>query len=116
MAEKSAYRSSRGDKILLNALRGRLLSVDFFRAHWLAVIGVVAMLLIYISNRYRCQTLMEEIQRLETQLEVVKTERIRLKSEYMSRIRESAMQQRVDSLRLGLRVAERPPFVVRQKK
>jgi hypothetical protein len=68
------------------------------------------MLMIYITNRYTCQTQMETIQRLEHELEVAKTERIREKSTYMSRIRESKMQQKVDSLRLGLTTQERPPY------
>lgn len=100
----------RVDSLMLRALHGRILSMDFFRRHWLPVLGVVAMLMIYITNRYTCQTQMETIQRLERELEVAKTERIREKSSYMSRIRESKMQQKVDSLRLGLTVQERPPF------
>ena len=56
---------------------------------------------------------METIQRLERELEVAKTERIREKSTYMSRIRESRMQHKVDSLRLGLTVQEQPPFRLR---
>lgn len=101
---------SANDSLMLRALHGRLLSTDFFRRHWLPVLGVVAMLMIYITNRYTCQTQMETIQRLERELEVAKTERIREKSTYMSRIRESKMQQKVDSLRLGLTVQERPPY------
>lgn len=102
--------SNRADTLLTDALHGRVLSTDFFRRHWLAVFGVVAMLMIYITNRYTCQTQMETIQRLERDLEVAKTERVREKSTYMSRIRESKMQARVDSLRLGLTVQEQPPF------
>lgn len=98
------------DSLMLRALHGRVLSTDFFRRHWLPVLGVVAMLMIYITNRYTCQTQMETIQRLERELEVAKTERIREKSTYMSRIRESKMQQRVDSLHLGITVQERPPY------
>lgn len=98
------------DSIVGDALHGRILSTDFFRRHWLAVFGVVAMLMIYITNRYTCQTQMETIQRLQKELEVAKTERVREKSSYMSRIRESRMQARVDSLRLGLTVQEQPPF------
>jgi len=100
----------RSDSLTIRALHGRLLSTDFFRRHWLPVLGVVAMLMIYITNRYTCQTQMETIQRLERELEVSKTERIRERSTYMSRIRESKMQMMVDSLRLGLTVQEQPPY------
>jgi hypothetical protein len=96
--------------MLKRTIHGQILSTDFFRRHWLPVLGIVVMLMIYITNRYTCQTQMETIQKLEHQLEVAKTERIREKSTYMSRIRESKMQHKVDSLRLGLTVQERPPF------
>lgn len=98
--------------ILRRAIHGRMLSLDFFSRHWLWVLTVVVMLMIYITSRYTCQTQMEDIQRLTRELEVAKTERVREKSAYMSRIRESQMQLMVDSLRLGLTVQEQPPYKI----
>lgn len=106
MTKKTGKNSS----LISRALHGRILSVDFFRRNWLVVLGVVVMLMVYMTNRYTCQTQMERIQRLEKDLEVAKTERIRAKSTYMSRIRESSMQHLVDSMRLGITVQEQPPF------
>ncbi len=100
------------DTFVQRALHGRILSIDFFRRNWLVVLAAVVMLMVYISNRYTCQTQMETIRVLERDLEVAKTERIRAKSAYMSRIRESSMQETIDSLGLGLRVQDRPPFRV----
>lgn len=100
------------DTFMLRALHGRILSIDFFRRNWLVVLAAVIMLMVYITNRYTCQTQMETIRTLERELEVAKTERIRAKSNYMSRIRESSMQETVDSLGLGLRVQDQPPFRV----
>ena len=94
----------------MRALHGRILSVDFFRRNWLVVLGVVVMLMVYMTNRYTCQTQMEKIQKLEKELEVAKTERVRAKSAYMSRIRESSMQHLVDSLHLGITVQDQPPY------
>lgn len=105
-----AKKTKRQDNIWRRALHGRLLSVDFFRRNWLVVLAVVVMLMVYMTNRYTCQTQMERIQKLERELEVAKTERIRAKSAYMSRIRESSMQHLVDSLHLGITVQEQPPF------
>lgn len=93
----------------LGALHGRVLSLDFLRRHWLLVLAVTSMLMIYITSRYTCQTQMEDIRRLERELEIAKTERIREKSAYMSRIRESQMQHMADSLRLGLQIQDQPP-------
>jgi len=98
------------DTFMLRALHGRILSIDFFRRNWLVVLAAMIMLMVYITNRYKCQTQMETIRTLERQLEVAKTERIRAKSAYMSRIRETSMQHMVDSLRLELTVPEQPPF------
>lgn len=101
--------------IMRRALHGRMLSLDFFSRHWLWVLTIVVMLMIYITSRYTCQTQMEDIQRLTRELEVAKTERVREKSVYMSRIRESQMQHMVDSLRLGLTVQEQPPYKISLK-
>lgn len=107
-------KSEKRDNLMLRALHGRILSVDFFRRNWLVVLGAVAMLMLYMSNRYTCQTQMERIQQLEKDLEVAKTERIRAKSAYMSRIRESQMQHMVDSMRLGITVQDQPPYTLRR--
>ena len=114
--EETAGRGKRAgvvrDTFMLRALHGRILSIDFFRRNWLVVLAAVIMLMVYITNSYTFQTQMETIRTLERELEVAKTERIRAKSNYMSRIRESSMQETVDSLGLGLRVQDQPPFRV----
>ena len=107
---KDGAKSGERVSIMRRAIHGRMLSLDFFSRHWLWVLAVVVMLMIYITSRYTCQTHMEDIQRLTRELEVAKTERVREKSAYMSRIRESRMQQMVDSLHLGLTVQEQPPY------
>lgn len=66
--------------------------------------------MVYITNRYQCLTRMEEIRKLEHELEIVQTERIRERSEYMSRIRESSMQELVNTMHLNLRVQDKPPY------
>lgn len=98
------------DNVLTRVLYGRFLSVDFFSRHWKAVALGMLMVMAYITNRYQCLTRMEEIRRLEQQLEVVETERIRERSTYMSRIRESAMQELVDTMHLHLKIQDQPPF------
>ncbi len=68
------------------------------------------MLLVFITNRYQCLTRMEEIRKLEQTLEVIETERIRERSTYMSRIRESSMQELVDTMNLHLKIQDQPPY------
>ena len=98
------------DNLLVKLINGRLLSSDFFARHWKSVLLASLMVLIYITNRYQCLTRMEEIRRLEQELEVVETERIRVRSTYMSRIRESSMQEMVDTMHLNLRIQDKPPY------
>lgn len=104
--------SPKGTALWRKAIHGRVLSLDFMRRNWLIVLLITFALMVYITSRYTCLTQMETIRSLQQELEVVKTERIREKSTYMSRIRESQMQQMADSMRLGVTVQERPPYVV----
>ena len=106
----------KNDNLLVKLINGRLLSSDFFARHWKSVLLAILMVLIYITNRYQCLTRMEEIRRLEQELEVVETERIRVRSTYMSRIRESSMQEMVDTMHLNLRIQDKPPYKLRMKK
>lgn len=97
---------------LRRALHGQIISVEFFKRHWLGVLCIVMLLLMYISTKYICQTRIEKIDKLNRELEVVKTERVRVRSEYMGRTSESAMQHMVDSLNLGIESRERPPYLL----
>lgn len=97
-------------------VRGQLLDSDFFKRNWMVFAVVVVIALAYITNKYSCQTKMEEERALTEELEVVKAERVRMRSLYMGRIRESSMQRLVDSLHLGLSVQERPPYRLSRKK
>lgn len=113
---KSAKKAQKSDNILRRVGQGRLLPIDFFIKHWVYVVLGMGMIMIYITNRYQCLTLMEEIQRLEKELEIAKTERIRERSEYMGRIRESSMQELVESKHLNLKVQDQPPYRLPAKK
>ena len=93
---------------------GQVISVDFFRRHWGITLLVMVFLILYITNKYYCQTSMEDIRALNKEPEIVKTERIREKSIYMSRTRESAMQALIDSLDLGLSVQTHPPYRIQR--
>lgn len=98
--------------MLRQLMYGQIVSSDFFARNWMALLLVVVMVLVYIAGKYTCQTKMEQVRSLQRELETVKTERIRVRSDYMGKIRESAMQQMVDTLHLGLSVREYPPYIV----
>ena len=109
MAQPAKKKKS-DDNILKKVIIGRILSLDFFKRHWVSVFVVMVAILIYITNRYQCLTRMEDIRKLEQELEIVETERIRERSTYMSRIRESSMQEMVDTMHLNLKIQDQPPY------
>lgn len=108
--------SSKADAVsgmMWRMLYGNVITSEFFARHWLKLFILVVLVMIFISNKYQCMTHMEEIKRLETELSVTKTEGIRQRSSYMSRTRESSMQNLVDSTMPGLGVQKQPPYRLR---
>ena len=76
------------------------------------VIFVIVMM-VYITTKFTYRTNIEKITALERQLEIVENEKDRERSAFMSRTRETSMQQMVDSLHLGLRVQPQPAFRIK---
>lgn len=110
MANASADKPQRQPSFITRLFRGQLLSSDFFARHWLPVLIGVLVVMVYITTKYTCQTNMEKIAALERRLEIVNNEKARERSAFMGRIRETSMQQMVDSLHLNLRVQSQPPY------
>ncbi len=102
--------AARARKLVSRTVYGRLLSLEFFKRHWLAVFMCVLLVMIYISNKYSFQTRMETVNSLRNELGVIRTEFIRERSTYISAIRESAMRDRLDSIGLDLTYQVQPPF------
>lgn len=109
---KDGSRRPRRQNIFRRIIHGNVLTSDFFKHNWLKVVVAVVLIMIYISTKYQCMTSMETIKKLENEVDVIKTESVRERSAYMSRIRESAISEFADSIRPGLRVAEQPPYVL----
>lgn len=112
MADETTTRNSKGGSVASRIVRGKVFSSAFFARHWLPVLIGVVVVLTYITGKYINQTRMETINKLNRELEIVKAERVRVRSEYMGRTCESSMQQLVDSVIPGLAVQDRPPYTV----
>lgn len=91
---------------------GNIISLDFFRTYWFPIVGAVMLLMVYITNKYNTRIELEQIHKLKNELSIVRTECVRERAAFMSRVREQRMQQMVDSLHLGLHVQEQPPFAL----
>ncbi len=93
-------------------IKGTLVTGHFFARHWLSLTMVMIFMLFYITNRYSCQDSMGQIRKLNERLQVVESASMRERGIYMSRIRESAMSRRLDSLGIPLAVQPTPPYIL----
>lgn len=109
-ADKTAKAKSQQRLGLGGILHGRWLSSKFFARYWSVILAVSVMLILYIATRYQCLSAMEEIQRLERELSVIRSEQIREKAAYLSNTRETVMTERAAALGLNLTMRERPPY------
>ena len=107
-----AAKAAKATSMVGDIINGRILSAEFYARYWGPVLLGIFLVLVYIGNRYVCLTQMEEIRRLEKQLQIEETERIRVRSAYMSRIRESEMHDLVVRMNLGLSVQDQPPYTI----
>lgn len=100
----------------LKLFLGDLISSEFFNRHKFSIIGMVVLLILYISFQYECKTRMETIDNLNKELAIVRSESIRQKSAYHSKIRESVLTHMADSMHLGLKVQDQPPYKIKYLK
>ena len=95
---------------------GKTVSVNFFRDNvWLLII-FISIVLALMGVRYKTQTKMEEIKKLEKELVESESDKLREKAAYMSLIRESEMMRLVKQNKLGLIFQEQPPYEVTLEK
>ena len=115
MAKKKKQNKEKKNKKLrlglMTDLRyGRTLSLDFFsRNAWIIMLFVVS-IIILIGFRYKTKTRMEEIKKLNSELELAQSSKLQEKAAYMSLIRETEMKKLVEEQNLGLQLQETPPF------
>lgn len=89
---------------------GRSVSVDFFRRNaWLLMVFIVAILSL-MGLRYKTKTKMEEIKKLNIELQRAESSKLQEKAAYMSLIRETEMHRLVNEKGLGLQFQEFPPY------
>lgn len=95
---------------------GRSLSLEFFKHNaWLLMVFVVAVLSL-MGLRYKTKTKMEEIKRLNTELQRAESSKLQEKAAYMSLIRETEMKRMVEEKGLGLVFQEFPPYELELEK
>ena len=89
-------------------LQGRIFSLEFFKRNWVYVVFVMAMALAYIGNKFACQSSIQELIALKTDL-------VKASADYNPMIRESEMVKRMRSRNLGLTAPLDPPYELKSK-
>ncbi|MDE7412037.1 MAG: hypothetical protein K2M94_08370 [Paramuribaculum sp.] len=110
--KKNAVVDDTGSSLVRRIISGEMVDSDFFGRHWVLMLTVLFILFTFISGKYTCMTSYEEKMRLQDKLDVTYKEFMRVRSEYMGKIRESVVKQRVDSLRMNLDLQEVPAYQV----
>ena len=102
--------------ILQGVFQGRIfLTLEFFKRYWLYIIAATVMMLMYISNKYVYQSDMAKLTELKTSLNNARTDYVDASSNYNSRILESQMKQRVDSMGIDLNISNQPPYELKSE-
>lgn len=116
MAKKKDNKSkSNTQDVIMMTLQGRFLSLQFFKENFIYIIAVTIMTLMYISNKYTCQSYQQEVMNLKNDLENAKTDWVNSSAKYNSMIRESHMKAYIDTMHIDLSSPEQPPYHMQTK-
>jgi len=115
MSDRKNYTAATGKKAGKGILQGRFFSLDFFKRNAVYIIALVIMALTYIANKYVCQSSMEEVISLKTELANAQTDLVNSSAKYNSMIRESEMTKLMQKRRLGLSAPSDPPYIIKEK-
>lgn len=109
-AKKKNTSGSNNSSLFRRIVSGEVVDSDFFGRHWVKMLALLFVLFTFISGKYTCMTAIEECNRLKNELDVTHKEFMRIRSEYMGKIRESVVKERVDSLKMNLNLQEVPSY------
>lgn len=109
-SKKSDNKKNQRKDMVLKTLQGRLIPLHFFKRNFKYIIAIVMMMLMYISNKFRCQGYTEQVLTLKTQLENAKTDWVNSSATYNSMIKESTMKAYIDTMHIDLNSPEQPPY------
>jgi len=97
---------------LLYILSGGILKEGFIVKHTKLLVFIVALLFIFISNRYSCLLKLREIDRLQRELQDVKQESVTLSGQLTGSNRLSQMEELVKKYGLDLEAPTSPPYIL----
>ena len=108
-AREASKQASRG------LLLGRLFSLEFFKKNAIYIVALVVMALAYIANKFVCQSNMQEVITLKTDLENAQTDLVDASARYNSMIRETEMTKLMSQKNINLTAPQEPPYQIKSK-
>ena len=95
--------------------QGRFFSLGFFKRNAIYILALVVMALSYIANKYVCQSNMQKVITLKTDLGNAQTDLVDASARYNSMIRESEMTKLMVNRGLNLVPPQEPPYQINAK-
>ena len=104
-----------GRKAGKDIIQGRFFSLDFFKRNAVYIIALVVMALAYIANKFVCQSSMQEVMTLKTELSNAQTDLVNASARYNSMILESEMTSLMRERHIDLSAPQEPPYQLKSK-
>lgn len=104
-----------GRKAGKDIIQGRFFSLDFFKRNAVYIIALVVMALAYIANKFVCQSSMQEVMTLKTELSNAQTDLVNSSARYNSMILESEMTTLMREKHIDLSAPTEPPYQLKSK-
>jgi len=115
MSDKKNYTSVSGKKAGKKIFQGKMFSLEFFKRNAVYIIALVVMALAYIANKFVCQSSMQEVITLKTELANSQTDLVKASADYNSMILESEMTNLMREKHIGLTAPDAPPYQLNSK-
>ena len=112
MKNPKKEKKKKKNRNVLYVLSGGFLKEDFVVKHTRMIILIVVLLVFFIGNRYTCLLKLREIDRLQKEVQDVKTESIQISGQLTGRNRMSQIEQLVKSNGLEIESAKTPPYIL----
>ncbi len=95
---------------------GEFLSSDVFKRNIWYIVMLIAMTIVYISNRYEVQREIVEIDQLKRERLDARYEALTVSSELTVRTRQSKIENYISDKENALQVPENPPYIIKKEK
>lgn len=94
---------------------GEWISVEHLLRHWKSLLFILAVLLLYIGNRYNCSKNMQEVRRLQDEIRDLRYESVALSSELTGIGQPSQIEKLLKEKEIEIAPAHTPSYEIVRK-